>query len=317
MTRSLLLGLVGSTLVFLSAVGGMVSLAQLLIYGVAGFVIGNSVAEVGSKGLKLGLNPWVAVVAAIVIASTVALLLGVLSSRTFGIYFLMLTLTYSVIGYYVTGQIVEISGFGGITGIDPPAIFDGKVRLYYLALALSIFAYVLFKLIRRSPFGIALEGLRDDPIRMASLGFNVALHRALAFAMAGFVASLAGVVNVWWNGQIDPNTISLGATIDLLVIAVIGGIATIEGAWLGALVFVVANNYMRQLPFASSVGLTEARFNTVVGLLVLLIVVISPNGLMGLIEKMRSGRNSTKDQSGGQSTAQPTTPDQGVLANQS
>ena len=249
-TRALILGLVASTLVFLSAYGGMVSLAQLLSYGVAGFVIGNCVAETGSKGLTLGLNPWVAVVAALVITTFVALILGALSSRTFGIYFLMLTLTYAVIGYYVFGQVATISGFGGITGIDPPPLFDGPVRLYYLALGFSVLAYVGFRAIRRTPFGVALEGVRDDPVRMASLGFHVPLHRTLAFTLAGFVAAIAGVLNVWWNGQIDPNTISISETIHLLIIAVIGGIGVLEGAWLGALVYVAANNYLRDLPFA-------------------------------------------------------------------
>ena len=228
-TRALILGLVASTLVFLSAYGGMVSLAQLLSYGVAGFVIGNCVAETGSKGLTLGLNPWVAVVAALVITTLVALILGALSSRTFGIYFLMLTLTYAVIGYYVFGQVATISGFGGITGIDPPPLLDGPVRLYYLALGFSVLAYVGFRVIRRTPFGVALEGVRDDPVRMASLGFHVPLHRTLAFTLAGFVAAIAGVLNVWWNGQIDPNTISISETIHLLIIAVIGGIGVSRG----------------------------------------------------------------------------------------
>jgi branched-chain amino acid transport system permease protein len=287
-TRALILGLVASTIVFLSAYGGMVSLAQLLAYGVAGFVIGNCVPAASNKGLKLGLNPWVAVVAALVITTFVALILGALSSRTFGIYFLMITLTYAVIGYYVFGQVATISGFGGITGLDAPSVFHGPARLYYLALGFSVLAYIGFRAIRRTPFGVTLEGIRDDPIRMASLGFHVPLHRALAFTLAGFVAAIAGVLNVWWNGQIDPNTVSIGETIHLLIIAVIGGIGRLEGAWLGALVYVAANNYLRDLPFAASIGLTEARFNSVVGLLVLAIVVLSPDGLVGLVDRLRN-----------------------------
>jgi branched-chain amino acid transport system permease protein len=314
-TRALILGLVASTIVFLSAYGGMVSLAQLLAYGVAGFVIGNCVPTGNNKGLKLGLNPWVAVVAALVITAFVALVLGALSSRTFGIYFLMLTLTYAVIGYYVFGQVATISGFGGITGLDPPSVFDGPARLYYLALAFSALAYIGFRAIRRTPFGVALEGIRDDPIRMASLGFHVPLHRALAFTLAGFVAAIAGVLNVWWNGQIDPNTVSISETIHLLIIAVIGGIGRLEGAWLGALVYVAANNYLRDLPFADSIGLTEARFNTVVGLLVLAIVVLSPDGVMGLFDRVR---NAAQKRTGvGRSAAPPSNAPRAALPNTS
>lgn len=282
-TRTLILGLAASTIVFLSSYAGMVSLAQYLLVGVAGFTIGNCVAEAG-KGLKLGLNPWLAVLIAIVVSTVVALVLGALGSRTTGIYFLMLTLTYAVIGYYVFGQVTSISGFGGITGVNPPDFFDTHpIRLYYAVLVLSVSAYLAFRAVRRTPFGMTLEGIRDDPVRMSALGFNVPLHRTLAFGLAGMVAGMAGIVNIWWNGQIDPNSVAISATLDLLIIAVIGGISHLEGAWLGAFVFVVANNYMRSLPFVDRIGITPERFNTVVGLVVLIIVVASPNGLMGLI----------------------------------
>jgi branched-chain amino acid transport system permease protein len=178
-----------------------------------------------------------------------------------------------------------------------------------------VLAYVGFRVIRRTPFGVALEGIRDDPIRMASLGFHVPLHRTLSFTLAGFVAAIAGVLNVWWNGQIDPNTISISETIHLLIIAVIGGIGVLEGAWLGALVYVAANNYLRDLPFADNVGLTPARFNTVVGLLVLAIVVLSPDGLMGLVERARTG---TKRRGGiSQPAAPPDNAMQAALPNTS
>jgi branched-chain amino acid transport system permease protein len=286
LTRTLILGLAASSIVFLSSYVGMVSLAQYLMVGVAGFAIGNMVAESG-KGLKLGLDPWLAVVIAVAITTLVALVLGAVASRTTGIYFLMLTLTYAVIGYYVFGQVTSISGFGGITGVSPPDFYAGNPRrLYYTALGLSVAAYLGFRALRRTPFGLALEGIRDDSVRMASLGFNVPVHRMLAFALAGFVAAFAGVVNIWWNGQIDPTSIALGPTIDLLIVAVIGGISHLEGAWLGAFVFVVANNYMRDLPLVDRIGITPERFNTVVGVVVLLIVVLSPNGLMGIVNSV-------------------------------
>jgi branched-chain amino acid transport system permease protein len=288
LTRTVILGLAASTIIFLSSYAGMVSLAQLLFVGIAGFMVGNAAGEAGSRGLKLGWDPWVAAGFALFVTAAVALLLGALSSRTSGIYFLMLTLTYAVIGYYFFGQVTTFSGFGGITGIRPPSFLDGEVaRFYYLCVALSVLAYAGFRSLARSPFGLALQGVRDDSVRMASLGFNVALQRTLAFTLAGFVAGVAGVLNIWWNGQIDPTSISIGPTLDLLIVAVIGGIAHLEGAWLGAFVFVIANNYMRDLPFASAIGLTEARFNTVVGLLVLVIMILSPDGLVGVILRIR------------------------------
>jgi len=295
MTRILILAIAAASIVFLFRYGGMVSLGQFLIFGVAGFMVGNAVGDSGSKGLKLGWDPWVGVIFALVICLVVALVLGALASRTSGIYFLMLTLTYAVIGYYFFGQVTTLSGFGGITGIRPPPLFEGHPwRLYYVALGLSLVVYVGFKAISRTPFGLALQGTRDDPIRMASLGFNVPLHRTLAFVIAGFVAGCAGILNIWWNGQIDPTSISIGPTLDLLIIAVIGGISYFEGAWLGAAVYVSANIYLRNVPLVDQIGITEARFNTVIGLLVLLIMVLSPEGIMGIMDRLRRGKREAE-----------------------
>ena len=295
MTRVLMLGVVASSMVFLASQGGRVSLAQWLLFGVAGFAVGNVVATSG-RGLLLGWSPWAGVVIALIVVTALALLLGILSARSTDIYFLMLTLTYAIIGFFFFGQVTTFSGFGGVTGIDPPSIFvDNPQRLYYAALLCSVGAYILFRYVSRTPFGIALQGIRDDPIRMASLGYNVLLHRALAFGLAGFVAGVAGILNIWWNGQIDPTSISIGPTLDLLIIAVIGGIAYLEGAWLGAFVFVGANIYLRDIPLLGDIGgvieeriLSEDRFNTVVGLILLIVMVASPNGVSGAFVTAKS-----------------------------
>jgi branched-chain amino acid transport system permease protein len=117
---------------------------------------------------------------------------------------------------------------------------------------------------------------------MGSLGYNLWVHRTLAFTLAGFVASLAGVLFVWWNRQIDPASIGIGEILALLIIAVIGGINRLEGAWVGAFVFVWVNNYVRDVPGLNQIGLTESRFNTIVGIIFLSIVLLSTDGLIGI-----------------------------------
>ncbi len=290
MTQTMILGLAAATIVFLAAYGGMTSLAQLLLFGVAGFMFGNAALESGARGLNLGWPPWVAVAFALAVTTVLAFLLGALASRTTGIYFLMLTLVYGVIGFFFFAQVVTISGPGGVTSIVAPSPFDRPVPLYYAGLVLSVVVYLAFRALGRTPFGLALQGVRDDPVRMASLGFHVPLHRTLAFTLAGFVAGIAGLLNVWWNGQIDPASVSIGPTLILLIMAVIGGISHFEGAWLGAFVYVAANNYLRALPLVDRIGITEARFNTVIGVLVLLIMVLSPEGLVGIVERVRGVR---------------------------
>jgi branched-chain amino acid transport system permease protein len=284
LTQVMFLGIVAASLIFLSAYGGMVSLAQVAIFGIAGFVLGNATTTGNTKGLNLGWNPWLGVLAGVAVAVAVGLLFGALASRSVGIYFLMITLTYSVIANLFFGQVTSVSGFGGISGIPTPGLVGSPDahpnRLYYISFVVALVMYVVLRYVARTPFGLALQGVRDDPVRMSSLGYNVALHRTVAFAFAAFVAGVAGVLFVWWNAHVDPASIDLTATIDVLVIAVIGGLYRLEGAWLGALFFVVVNNYAQRIDFIG------ARFHTLIGAIFLVIVLLSPGGLIGLWERV-------------------------------
>jgi branched-chain amino acid transport system permease protein len=288
LTQTFLIGIAAASLIFLSAYGGMVSLAQVALYGIAGFALGNMVTQGEQKGLTLGWNPWLAVVLAVLITTAVGLLFGSIASRSIGIYFLMITLTFAVIANYFFGQVTLLSGFSGISGINlytPGIVGDPTTqpeRLYYIALVVAAVVYVLIRYLVRTPFGLALQGIRDEPVRMASLGYNVPLHRTLAFGFSAFVASLAGILYVWWNGQIDPATIGLQGTVDLLIIAVLGGLLRVEGAWIGAFAFIVINNYVRDV----SVPVVGGSFNTIIGLIFLAIVIVSPDGLTGIWERL-------------------------------
>jgi branched-chain amino acid transport system permease protein len=297
LTQTMFLGVVAASLIFLSAYGGMVSLAQVSVYGIAGFALGNLTTNGNTKGLNLGWAPVPGLLMALAVAVLVALVFGALASRSYGIYFLMITLVFSVIANLFFGQVTSVSGFGGISGIPIPDVVNRTAhpdRLYFVTLVVAALVYAGLRYVARAPFGLVLQGIRDDPVRMRSLGYNVALHRMLAFAFAGFVAALAGVLFVWWNAQIAPSTIDLGATIDVLVIAVIGGMFRLEGAWVGALVFVLLNNY------APDVGFISDRFHTLIGAIFLIIVLVSPDGLVGLFQRTVSrnrGRQRPEDTS--------------------
>jgi branched-chain amino acid transport system permease protein len=282
LTQMLFLGIVAASLIFLSAYGGMVSLAQVGLYGIAGFALGNLTTNGNTKGLNLGWVQAPGIVVALAITVIVALVFGALASRSYGIYFLMITLVFSVIANLVFGQVTNISGFGGISGIPIPSWISRTGhpdRLYLVTLAVTLVVYAVLRYVSRTPFGLTLQGIRDDPVRMSSLGYRVALHRTLAFAFSAFIAGIGGILFVWWNAQIAPSTISLSATIDVLVIAVIGGLYRLEGAWLGALIFVLLNNY------AQDVGFIGDRFHTLIGVVFLVIVLVSPDGTIGLWER--------------------------------
>jgi branched-chain amino acid transport system permease protein len=289
LSQALWLGLVAMSLIFLSSYGGMVSLAQVGIFGIAGMTAANLAPAQG--GLDVAIDPWLATLLGIAVAVAVALIFGAIAARSEGIYFLMITLAFGVIVFFFFGSVTELSGHAGVNGVEVPAIVGTQTgdpaSLYYISLAVAAIAFVAVLYLGRTPFGLTLQGIRDDPTRMRALGYNVELHRTLAFAAAGLIAAVAGILSVWYTRRIGPGSVDLATVIDVLVVAVIGGLYRLQGAWVGALVFVLLDNYSREwTPEVGSV-LGPERFNTLLGLIFLTIVLVSPGGLVGAWEQAR------------------------------
>ena len=263
-------GLAAASLAFLAGYGGMVSLAQTALFGVAGFAVAKLTAE-------SHWNAWLAALAAIAAAVGVGLVFGAIASGSEGIYFLMITLAFAVITYYYFSQVPTFGAHEGINGVMPPKLLGDPVlhptRIYYAALVSCVLVYLGVRYLGRTAFGLALQGVRDDPVRMSALGYDVRVHRTLGFAAGALIAAVAGVLSAWHNTRISPGSIDLTRTIDILVVAVIGGLYRLEGAWIGAFVFVMLDTYAR--------GISD-RFETYIGLIFLAIVVVSPDGVMGL-----------------------------------
>ncbi len=111
----------------------------------------------------------------------------------------------------------------------------------------AVLVFLWLGALSRTAFGLGLQGVRDEPARMRALGFDVTLHRTVAFGIAAFVAGIAGVLSVFYNGRITPGSINLAQTIDVLIVAVIGGLYRLEGAWIGALTYALIDNYSRRM----------------------------------------------------------------------
>jgi branched-chain amino acid transport system permease protein len=141
--------------------------------------------------------------------------------------------------------------------------------------------YFFVKYLVRAPFGIALQGIRDNARRMSALGFHVNAHRVAAYAAAGLIAAIGGVLLLWYNTLITPGAIGTGALINILIIAVLGGMRHPIGPFIGAIVFVLLQNFAIDL-------VDRERFNLVIGGVFLLIVLFSPDGLLGLWAKLRA-----------------------------
>jgi branched-chain amino acid transport system permease protein len=171
----------------------------------------------------------------------------------------------------------------------PPQVFGvnwrAPVPFYYLALFWAAASFLAVTYVSRTPFGLALQGARDNSRRMAALGFNVTAHRIAAYAFASLIAAVAGILLAWSNGQISPGTVGVGPVIDILVIAVIGGIRQPIGPFIGALIYVVLRTFA--LDALVAVGLDGQRFQLLIGLGFLAIVFFSPDGVLGLWERWR------------------------------
>ena len=284
-TQSLILGMIALSLTFLAGYGGMVSLAQMTVAGIAGYavaVLGTS----SSAEISLGWPWWVTVPFALLSAVVCATFIGWLSVRTEGIYTIMITLAIGVAFYYLVLQNYSIfNGFQGLRELKPPTVFGINWRdplpFYFLGLTCALAVYWLVRWVVRAPFGMAMQGIRDNPRRMAALGYNVVAHRVAAYALSGFIAAVGGVLLAWYNALMSPGSVGTGWLINLLVIAVLGGMKHPIGAFLGALVFVLLQT------FAIDV-IDRERFNLVIGVVFLAIVLFSPDGLLGLWAKLRS-----------------------------
>ena len=275
--QALALGLIALSLTFLAGYGGMVSLAQMTVAGIAGYMY----AIFATSGTDISLRwPWgLAVVLALVIATMCATLIGWFSVRTEGIYTIMITLAIGVAFYYLAQQNYSLfNGFQGFQSVMTPAVAGVELRapipFYYLALFWSLAGYFFVSYLLRAPFGVALQGIRDNPRRMSALGFNVTAHRVAAYAVAGVLAAIGGILMVWYNGLVSPGSVGTGWLINILIIAVLGGMRHPIGAFVGAIVFVLLQNFAVDL-----VG--RERFNLLIGGVFLVIVLFSPDGLLG------------------------------------
>ncbi|MEP3277280.1 MAG: branched-chain amino acid ABC transporter permease [Stappiaceae bacterium] len=282
-----ILGMIALSLMFLAGYGGMVSLIQMTVAGLAGYMLaifGDSAITTISLGW-----PWfVAIPLALIVAVIFATLTGWLAVRTEGIYTIMITLAIAAAFFYFVRQnYVVFNGFSGFNGVLPPNLFGvdwrGAKAFYYLTLFWAVLSYLAVLYLSRSPFGLALQGVRDNPRRMAALGFNVTAHRVAAYSFAAVIAGVGGILLTWQSAQISPGTAGIGPVIDILVIAVIGGLGRPIGPFIGALIYVLLKTFA--VDVLISAGLSGERFQLLIGLGFLIIVFWSPDGLLGLWDR--------------------------------
>ena len=282
--QALALGTIALSLTFLAGSGGMVSLAQMTIAGLAGYMV--AILGTSASPISMGWPWWIAVLLAIVIATVFATFVGWLAVRTEGIYTIMITLAIGVAFFYLVLQNYSMfNGFQGFHKVIPPVVFGidfgQAIPYYFLALFWALASYFFIKYLLRAPFGVALQGVRDNARRMNALGFNGTAHRVAAYAVAGVIAAVGGVLLLWYNKLVTPGVVGTGALINILVIAVLGGMRHPIGPFIGALVFVLLQTFAID-------SFVRERFNLVIGTVFLIIVLFSSDGLLGWWARLRS-----------------------------
>jgi branched-chain amino acid transport system permease protein len=275
-SRILFYSMLAMSLSFLAGQGGMVSLTQTGLFGFAGYVL--AILSVHYQWTF----PFPLLIA---LGGTVllALVFGVIAMRTYGTYFLILTLALGQILWAVAQQWTSVTeGFDGIQGTRPPVVagisFRDADNFYWVLLIVFLVCFALLGALIRSPFGLALRGIRDNPVRMAALGFNVARIRLGAFVLASVPAALAGTFFVQFTGIITPVTLGLDRTVWILLIVILGGVGSLVGTVLGVIV---------ALMFEVVVTRFTERYLTAMGITFLLLVLFAPNGIMGLVDSAR------------------------------
>ena len=249
--------------------GGMTSLGHASYLGVAAYVAALLTTRYGFDHGTAAL---------ISIAGTVAMaaFFGVIALRATGLGFLMITLALSQVLWGLAYRMSNVTnGDNGITGITRPAPFglslDKPAAFYWFCLIVTLFAFVMMVIFISSSFGSSLKGVRDQPRRMAALGFNPWMIRWITFIYAGFWGGIAGLLYVYYNKYIHPTSLSTTSSAEALLGVIAGGSGTLAGPAVGAALVLLLKNY------ASAY---IERWNMLLGLVFLFIVLVMPTGIV-------------------------------------
>jgi branched-chain amino acid transport system permease protein len=249
--------------------GGLVSLGHAAWIGLAAYTS-------AWLYLRLGFGHAIAAPLALLLTTLIAAVFGWIALHASGLGFLMITLALSQVLWGTAYRWSAVTnGDNGLSGLSRPAPFglslDTPAAFYYFALAVAILAMWLMAKFVASPFGAALRGTRDEPRRMAALGHNVWLVRWITFVYSGFWGAVAGLLFVYYHKYIHPTTLSLTASAEALLGVIAGGAGTLAGPIVGATIVLILKNY---------VSAYLERWNMLLGLVFVLIVIFMPDGVV-------------------------------------
>jgi len=279
------------SLELLVGVTGLVSLGHAAFLGLGAYA---TVLATGDRGAQSML--WL-LPAAVGAASLYALFVGALSLRTKGVYFIMVTLAFAQMAYFVFHDTKLAGGSDGIFLYTKPVLeiggtmlldLDKKPHLYYVVLAALVGTYALLALIGRSRFGHALAGIRVNEQRMRAAGFDTTAYKLAAFVIAGALAGMAGFLLAVKDGAVNPELLSWHESGAVLLMIILGGLGSLRGAVIGAIAFTLLKELFQS---EALLGAVAGRWQLTLGLTIIAFVALLPQGLIGLRARLTGARH--------------------------
>jgi branched-chain amino acid transport system permease protein len=271
LTQAVIVAILAMSLDVLLGYTGLASLGHAGYFGIAAYAVGILTTQHQRSFVTC-------LVVGVLLATVAAAIFGLLAIRAVGTYFLMITLALGMVVWGLAFRWVSMTkGDNGIAGIPRPDVplpwsLWNPLPFFYFSLAALLLSWGLLAVVVRSPFGLTLKGIRESETRMRALGYNVWLHKYLAFVLSGVFAGFAGVFWAYYNGFVSPVDVQLVTSVETLLMVALGGPGTLAGPALGAGVIVFLKNF---------VSVYTKRWLLILGAVYIGVILFAPRGILG------------------------------------
>lgn len=261
-------GLFSTSLNFALGFGGIYQFHHAVFYGVGAYTAAVMIT-------KLGYNPWLAFICGPLVATALSFVIGIICVRLSKLYFGMLQISLGSLVWAIVYRWYSFTGGDdGIHGISVPSMIGSTKGAYYFTMMVAGLSMFLMYRILRSPFGSTLQGIRDNPVRSQAVGVDVRRHQLIAIMIAGFFGGVAGVLFVVVDNSVFPNMMFWTLSLEVTIMALLGGWFTFLGPMLGAAIIVSLRTFVS--------GYTEY-WTLVLGIVLMLVILFLPEGVLGKV----------------------------------
>jgi branched-chain amino acid transport system permease protein len=300
-TRMMILAIFAMSLDLLQGVSGLVSLGHAAYFGLAGYALAFLMPQDEAASL------WLTLPLSVLASGLAALVIGFFVVRTHGIYFIMVTMAFAQMVYFLFFDNKVLGGSDGLYINFKPTVnlgswtlldLDNKTTLYFVTLAAMLLVYGFLRRLLWSPFGRALAGIRVNEHRMRAMGFGTFAYKLSAFTLAGTLAGLAGYLWGVQSGYINPELMGFHMSAHAIMMVILGGMGNFAGAIVGAFSFEYVLHLLKDLPTVGGVNLGK-HWQLWMGSFIVLVVFFAPRGVLGIVQRLTAGKSADKDETHG------------------